>query len=72
MRFLASTAAIAQQAGDWRYDFARRGVQLTTTDCLIAATAHAHHATVVTGNAKDYPMFAPSQLITLDRGMAVA
>ena len=54
--FLPTSAAIAQQAGAWRYDFARKGVQLSTTDTLVAATAHGNDATVVTGNTKDYPM----------------
>lgn len=54
--FLPTSLAIAQQAGMWRYDFARKGVQLATTDTLVAATAHAHGATIVTGNTKDYPM----------------
>jgi predicted nucleic acid-binding protein len=54
--FLPTSPTIAQQAGRWRYDFARRGIQLATTDTLVAATAHAHEATIVTGNTKDYPM----------------
>ena len=56
MTFLPTSAAIAQQAGEWRLSFARRGISLATTDCLIAATAYGHHAMVVTGNAKDFPM----------------
>jgi predicted nucleic acid-binding protein len=54
--FLPATAAIARKAGRWRYDFARTGTPLATTDTLVAATAHAHAATIVTGNTKDYPM----------------
>jgi hypothetical protein len=54
--FLSRSAMIAQRAGAWRYDFARGGVQLSTTDTLVAATAHAHGATIVTRNTKDYPM----------------
>src|SRR5688572_29529808 len=46
----------AFQAGIWRYDFSRRGVQLSTTDTLIAATARQHQATVITNNARHYPM----------------
>lgn len=52
--FLPTTAEIARQAGTWRYDFARDGVTLSTTDALVAATAEAHSATIVTGNLKDY------------------
>lgn len=46
----------AFQAGVWRYDFARRGIQLSTTDALIAATAWQHQAIVITNNARHYPM----------------
>ncbi|MGE0539886.1 MAG: type II toxin-antitoxin system VapC family toxin [Dehalococcoidia bacterium] len=56
MTFLTTTPAMAQQAGEWRFSFARRGISLPTTDCLIAATAHGHQAIVVTGNVKDFPM----------------
>lgn len=44
------------QAGTWRRDYAARGVTLWQADCLIAATALVHAATLVTGNAKDFPM----------------
>jgi predicted nucleic acid-binding protein len=54
--FLPTDAPIAQQAGAWRYHYRSQGIQLSTTDCLIAATAHAHGAQVVTGNTKDFPM----------------
>jgi tRNA(fMet)-specific endonuclease VapC len=48
--------AAAKQAGRFRYDFARRGISLSTTDTLIAAVAREHRATIVTSNVKDYPM----------------
>ena len=54
--FLESRIDAAKQAGAWRYEYARKGVALTTTDMLIAATAHAHGATVVTGNVRHFPM----------------
>src|SRR5713101_1026672 len=41
----------AFQAGIWRYEFSRRGVQLSTTDALVAATAGQHQAIVITNNA---------------------
>jgi predicted nucleic acid-binding protein len=56
LRFLATSPGTARQAGLWRYTFARQGVQLATTDCLIAAIAHERGATLVTGNIDDYPM----------------
>jgi len=46
----------AVRAGEYRYDFARRGQQLSTTDALIAAVARDQRAILVTGNVKHYPM----------------
>jgi predicted nucleic acid-binding protein len=46
----------AAQAGTWRYDFARRGIQLSTTDLLIAAVALRIQATLVTSNTRHFPM----------------
>ncbi|MBI4491859.1 MAG: PIN domain-containing protein, partial [Chloroflexi bacterium] len=64
--FLPTSAPIARHAGSWRFDFARKGVPLATTDCLVAATAHAHGATILTGNTKDYPMLEIT-LLPLER-----
>src|SRR3990172_9873900 len=38
--FLPTGPQTAQQAGEWRYEYARKGVILSTTDALIAATAN--------------------------------
>jgi predicted nucleic acid-binding protein len=43
-------------SGTWRREAARRGVTLSQSDCLIAAAAVGVHATVATGNPKDFPM----------------
>jgi predicted nucleic acid-binding protein len=43
-------------AGEWRREFAARGVTLAQADCLIAAAAVAVDARLATGNAKDFPM----------------
>jgi predicted nucleic acid-binding protein len=56
MRFLTAAREIGHQAGSWRYEFARQGVQLSAPDCLIAATAYHHRATLVTGNTRHFPM----------------
>jgi predicted nucleic acid-binding protein len=56
LRYLPCSPAGARQAGLWRYEFRRRGQQLATTDCLIAAIAHEHRATLITGNARHFPM----------------
>lgn len=46
----------SKMAGNYRFDFTKRGVTLTTTDTLVAATAIKHGATLITANVKDYPM----------------
>ena len=47
---------IGWQAGQWRRDFASRGITLWQADCLVAATAFVHGAVLATGNPKDFPM----------------
>jgi predicted nucleic acid-binding protein len=54
--YLGASFPAAALAGAWRYQFARRGITISTTDALIAATALAHNATLITGNARHYPM----------------
>lgn len=44
------------QAGQWRRDFAARGVAVWQADCLIAATAMVIGASLATGNPQDFPM----------------
>ena len=53
---LPTTAPIAEQAGRWIYQYARRGVQLSFPDALIAATAMARDLTLVTTNARHFPI----------------
>jgi predicted nucleic acid-binding protein len=43
-------------AGVWQREFRARGITLHEGDCLIAAAAVGVHATIVTGNPKDFPM----------------
>ncbi|MGH2531055.1 MAG: type II toxin-antitoxin system VapC family toxin [Thermomicrobiales bacterium] len=56
LRFWEINQWAAQQAGIYRYDFARRGVALSTPDTLIAAVAREYEAILVTNNAKDFPL----------------
>lgn len=56
LRFWEATREAAKQAGIWRYEFARKGTPLSTTDLLVAAVADQKDAAVVTNNVKDYPM----------------
>jgi len=46
--------AIAQTAGSLRGKLAKRGINRSQADMLIAATASAHSLTVVTRNTKDF------------------
>jgi predicted nucleic acid-binding protein len=43
-------------AARWRREFARRGVTLDQSDCLIAACAVTHGVSLATANVKDFPM----------------
>ena len=55
LTFLPTSPDAAWQAGECRYDAARRGMMLPISECLIVATAVAHGATLVTGNPTNYP-----------------
>jgi predicted nucleic acid-binding protein len=44
------------RAGEWRRDFAVRGITLSTSDCLVAAAAATSGAKLVTGNPRHFPM----------------
>jgi len=46
----------AKQAGRYRFAYARRGVQLSVADSLLAALAVSRDAHLITGNVKDFPM----------------
>jgi predicted nucleic acid-binding protein len=45
-----------RRAGEWRREFAAKGVTLSQADCLIAAAAIGVSARLVTGNPGDFPM----------------
>jgi predicted nucleic acid-binding protein len=47
---------IADRAGRLLYQYARQGITLSFPDALIAATALKHTLTLVTTNAKHFPM----------------
>lgn len=48
--------AEAIRAGEWRREYARRGVTLHQADCLIASAAVGLGASLATGNVADFPM----------------
>jgi tRNA(fMet)-specific endonuclease VapC len=54
--FLVTTREAAERAGRYQADLARRGVTLHTADALIAGTARAHGAILLTDNVADFPM----------------
>ncbi len=56
LRYLEMDRAIAMGAAEYRFRFARRGIQLRIPDALIAALARAVGAVVVTENLRDFPM----------------
>ncbi len=54
--YFDATPDTAMQAGIYRYEFARQGINLSVTDTLVAAVAKANDAIIVTANIKHYPM----------------
>jgi predicted nucleic acid-binding protein len=44
------------RAGEWRREFASRGVTLSQADCLVAAAAFLLRGRLATGNPRDFPM----------------
>lgn len=56
LRFLETTREAATRAGRYQADFGRRGVTIHTADALVAGTAKAHGATLLTDNVADFPM----------------
>lgn len=49
-------SAEARISGQWRRDYAKRGLTLAREDTLIAASAITHGLPLATGNVKDFPM----------------
>lgn len=46
----------AWQAGEWRREYASRGVTLSQADCFIAAAALSVGGRLATGNPRHFPM----------------
>ena len=55
LHYLPLSFTTARRAGDWRCQYRKKGVTLSTPDCLVAAAAHEHRAVLVTGNTAHYP-----------------
>ncbi len=56
LRFWSATERSAIRAGVYRFDLARQGRTISTTDALIAAIAVEAGAIIATENVKDFPM----------------
>jgi predicted nucleic acid-binding protein len=56
MEYLTTTKEAAARAGRYQADGARKGTTLHLADALIAGTARAHGAVLVTDNVADFPM----------------
>lgn len=54
--FYPITYSASCLAGRWRYSFARKGVTLSLSDCLIAAVAVENRLALVTANEDHFPM----------------
>jgi predicted nucleic acid-binding protein len=56
LRFLETTREAALRAGRYQAEFEKRGRTIHTADALIAGTARAHGAILLTDNIRDFPM----------------
>lgn len=56
LRFLVTTPEGAHCAGRYQAEWARKGCTIETPDALVAGTARAHGAVLVTHNTNDFPM----------------
>jgi len=56
LEYYEVTWETARAAGMLKRDYARRGVSLALADVTIAAVALAHRLTLITDNARHYPM----------------
>lgn len=56
LRFLPTDREAAHRAGRYQAEWARRGRTIQTPDALVAGTARAHGAVLVTHNTDDFPM----------------
>lgn len=56
LRFLQTDREAARRAGRYQAVWARKGQTIHTADALVAGTARAHGAVLVTHNTSDFPM----------------
>jgi predicted nucleic acid-binding protein len=56
LRYVETTREAAMRAGRYQAEFERRGRTVHTADALVAGTARAHGAILLTDNVRDFPM----------------
>lgn len=56
LRFLETTREAAARAGRYQREWQRRGHTIHMADALVAGTARAHGAIILTDNVKHFPM----------------
>ncbi len=56
LRFLETNREAATRAGRYQAEFEKIGVTIHTADALVAGTARAHGAILLTDNVRDFPM----------------
>jgi predicted nucleic acid-binding protein len=55
LHYLPGSRAIAERAGLWRHEYRQTGVTVSLADALIAATAEAYGAILLTANTRHFP-----------------
>jgi predicted nucleic acid-binding protein len=55
LTYLPASRAIAERAGAWIHEYRQTGVTVGVADALIAATAYAHGAILLTANVRHFP-----------------
>ncbi len=56
LRFLVTDREASRRAGQYQAEWAKRGRTIHTADALVAGTARAHGAVLLTHNLVDFPM----------------
>ena len=56
LQFYPVTFPVARLAGILKRDYGRKGITLAVADVTVAAVALHYHLTLITDNAKHYPM----------------
>jgi predicted nucleic acid-binding protein len=70
LEYYEVTRNMAEQAGEYKRQYAEKGITLALSDVIIAAIAISNNLTLVTDNLKHYPMpeLNAKQIEARDRG----